>query len=177
MTAPGRLQPTASDRRLHRIMNDPRTKPYHATAGRRRALVLAHTAATAAGFTGLVVLYAAHNAWWAALIAAALLVWVPLTGLLNSMTDGLFELRPRMLDERQLAERAAVHGLAFRVVRLVVLAAVLAFAGLAATGIALADLAGALAGTGVGLLLLQGLLPLWLAAVRVEDVPADEVAA
>lgn len=162
------------DRWIFRTMNDPRTKGHHATRAARRGYVLLHIAATITGVTAGVLSYWLEQPWWAGLVFAALLVLIPVTGMLNSSTRGLLELRTHMLDERQQAERGTVHTLAHRVTRWAMAAAFLGFMGGHIAGIGLDGLAAPLAATGIVLLALHRLLPLWIAALRVEDEPEDD---
>ncbi|WP_237322740.1 hypothetical protein [Streptomyces sp. JJ36] len=173
-TPGGTRHTTRYDRWAYRTMNDARMRHLHATAGRRRLFVAAHVLLTAGATSGVVLLTATGQPGWAALPVAVLLVWVPVTGVLNSATRGLLELRSRMLDERQVHERATVHALAHRVSFLVMLTA---FAGLAVAhgaGAGLDALAPPIAVTGLGVLVVHWLLPLWIAVLRAPDEPGPD---
>ncbi|MGP3973259.1 hypothetical protein ACTWQF_04320 [Streptomyces sp. 8N114] len=165
---------TGYDTWLLKTMNDARVKRYHATRGARRRIVVAHVVTTAVGLAGMVGSYAWASPWPLVGLLAALLAWIPLTGFLNSMTRGLLELRKRVLDERQVAERGEVHARAYRINSWVMTAALLGFyvAWLAETS--LAELAVPLAATGLVVWALHRLLPLWIAALRVQDEPEDD---
>lgn len=162
---------TRYDKWALRTMNDQRTKRYHATQTARRRIVAAHAVTTALGLAAVLFSYATSTTWPLAVLLVALALWIPLTGLLNSATDGLLELRTRALDERQLAERGTVHTLAHRITGWAMIAAILAFVLTPLTGTPLADQGTPLAATAVTLFAAQRLLPLWLAALRVRDVP------
>ncbi|MFI8854556.1 hypothetical protein ACIGW3_30740 [Streptomyces sp. NPDC053499] len=165
---------TRYDRWLFKTMNDARTKRYHATRAARRRIVLAHMATTAAGLAAMVGASAWASPWLLAALPVALLAWVPLTGFLNSMTRGLLELRVRVLDERQVAERGEVHARAHRAVSWVLTAALLGFYVAWLAGATVADLAVPLAAAGLLVWALHRLLPLWIAALRVRDEPEDD---
>ncbi|MFE9392088.1 hypothetical protein [Streptomyces sp. NPDC006784] len=161
---------TRYDRWLLRTMNDARTKRFHASRGARHRIVAGHLATTGLGLTGMVGCFASAALW----PVVALLVWVPLTGLLNSMTRGLLELRVRFLDERQVAERGTAHLWAYRINSWLLTAALLGFYVLWVAGTSMADLAGPLAATGLVAYVVHRLLPLWIAALRVRDEPQDD---
>ncbi|MBQ0867477.1 hypothetical protein [Streptomyces sp. RK75] len=167
-------QPTRYDKWLLKTMNDARARRLHATRGARRRIVVAHVVTTAVGLAGMVGAYAWASPWPLAALLVALLLWVPLTGFLNSMTRGLLELRARVLDERQRAERGEVHARAYRVNSWVMTAALLGFYIAWLVEIPLVDLAVPLAATGLAVLTLHRLLPLWIAALRVQDEPEDD---
>lgn len=160
-------QATRHDQWTFKVMNDPRTKRFHATRAARRGFVSAHIAATAAGVAGIVMTHAAGALWWLALTAAALLAWMPLTGMLNSATYGLFELRKHMLDERQKTERAYVRSLSYRATTLIMTAALAVCLTLTtAGGFTLKELAEPIAVTALALLVAHLLMPLWIATLR-----------
>ncbi|MGI5349341.1 hypothetical protein ACQEU8_14245 [Streptomyces sp. CA-250714] len=165
---------TRHDKWLLKTMNDPRTKRYHATRAARLRIVVAHMVTTAVGLAGMVGAYAWAAAWPLAALLVALVVWVPLTGLLNSMTRGLLELRVRVLDERQVAERGEVHARAYRINSWVMTAALLGFYIAWLADSSMAGLAVPLAATGLVVWALHRLLPLWIAALRVQDEPEDD---
>ncbi|UNS98510.1 hypothetical protein MMF93_20155 [Streptomyces tubbatahanensis] len=169
-----RSNATRYDTWMLKTMNDARTKRYHATRRARRRIVAAHLAATAVAAAGMVTPLAVSSPWPLVALLVAGLVWIPLMGLLNSMTRGLLELRPRVLDERQLAERGTVHALAYRISSSVMAAALLGFYAAWLAGAGLDALAAPLATAGFGLLVLHWLLPHWIAALRVQDEPEDD---
>jgi hypothetical protein len=169
---------TRHDAWTYRTMNDPRARRFTATRAQRRGVVAAQIVLTGAQLAGLCGLTLTGRLWWAAVLSGALLLWVPATGLLNGTTRGLLELRARMLDERQLAERGTVHTLAHRASLTVML---LAFAAFLLThrglDVPLPDLAAPIAVTALGVLVAHWMLPLWIAALRVPDDPADDAVA
>ncbi|WP_369209144.1 hypothetical protein [Streptomyces sp. PU-14G] len=169
-----RTNATRYDAWMLKTMNDARTKRYHATRRARRRIVVAHIGVTAVGAAGMVTPLAVASRWPLVALVAALVVWIPLMGLLNSMTRGLLELRPRVLDERQLAERGTVHALAYRISSSVMAAALLSFYVAWLTGAGVDALAVPLATAGFGVLVLHWLLPHWIAALRVQDEPEDD---
>lgn len=173
-TSSGVGGPSRYDSWAFRRMNDERLGRLHATRARRRWAVVAHLALTAAATTGVVLLLLTGQLWWTALLFGALALWVPATGLLNSITRGLLELRAAMLDERQLAERGVVFTLAHRATLLVMGAAVVAFLLLPAAGTGLDELGTPLAVTGLAVAEIHWLLPLWIAALRTPDAPPDD---
>ncbi|MDT0341301.1 hypothetical protein [Streptomyces litchfieldiae] len=165
-------EPTTYDRRMLRLMNREDGARLHARRGQRRAWTAAHIALTAA--TPAAFPLAGDNAvLLLALVVPLTLAWCVCTGVLNASTRGLLELRARVLDERQLAERGRAHTAAHRAQLSLMLAA---FAGLGiAVGISGEITAGPLAAVLLGLLLTHWLLPLWIAALRAPDEPQDDV--
>ncbi|MEU0740771.1 hypothetical protein [Streptomyces sp. NPDC006134] len=167
---------TPYDRAMVRLMNDRRGRPMYATAARRRLVVALHIALTAvvgallASFT----FAGARPLWPAALAAVLLLPWMVATGAINGATRGLLELRARVLDERQLAERNRVLAVAHRTMTVVLAAAVavLLIAG-AAGG---ESLGAAVAPVLLAVLVAHWLMPLWVAGLRAQDEPADDEA-
>ena len=165
-------QPTKDDRTMLRLMNREETRHWHARSVQRRVWTAAHialTVLTPAAFP----LAGENGALLLALIIPLVGAWCLCTGVLNSSTRGLLELRARVLDERQLAERGRVHTLAHRVQLGLMLAA---FAGLGLAerftdgGVS----ARALVAVGLGLLLTHWLLPLWTAVLRTQDEPEED---
>ncbi|MFG3252252.1 hypothetical protein [Streptomyces sp. NPDC048172] len=174
MTANTNVRASRYDAWALKTMNDPRAKRWHATRASRRRIVAAHIVTTAVGTTGMIAMYGTGSAWWLALLVVALLAWIPLTAFLNSMTRGLFELRTRMLDERQRAERGTAHTIGHRITGWTMGVALIVFFVAHLAGAALDELAAPLAATGLCLFALQRLAPLWTAALRVEDEPEDD---
>ncbi|GAA2075300.1 hypothetical protein GCM10009801_29880 [Streptomyces albiaxialis] len=174
MTANANVRASRYDTWALRTMNDPRAKRWHATRAARRRFVAAHIVMTAAGTASMIAMYGTGRMWWLALLVLALVAWIPLTGFLNSMTRGLLELRTRMLDERQLAERGAAHTLGHRITGWAMAVALVGFFVAHLAGTELDELAVPLAATGFALFVLHRLLPLWIAALRVEDEPEDD---
>ncbi|MFF7176960.1 hypothetical protein [Streptomyces sp. NPDC008121] len=163
---------TRYDRRMYQVMNDRRAARFHATAGRRRAVVAAHVALTAVGVGAWIATVFGPWFWPAAVIAVVLLPWVLLTGLLNGSTRGLLELRGRMLDERQLIERDRVRALSHRATLWLLIAAAI---GAVAYG-TLTDepLRAEVAPVLSGVLAVHWIMPLWVAGLRVQDDLRDD---
>lgn len=163
---------TRYDRRMHALMNDRRAAALYATAARRRVLVGMHIALSAAGVGLGFVLPFGERPWVLFALIGLLVPWCVATGAINGATRGLLELRGRMLDERQLAERDRVHARAHR----------LTTGMLAATGLgtALLGWAGAfrfetlVAPVLLAALAVHWLMPLWVAGLGVRDEPADD---
>ncbi|MBN3931148.1 hypothetical protein IQ279_16175 [Streptomyces verrucosisporus] len=101
------------------------------------------------------------------------MAWCFVTGALNLATHGLLELRARVLDERQHAERGRAFVLAHRTSLALHLAALLWL--LPAFGDEEAISVRTLAGTVLVLLVAHWLLPLWAAALSALDEPAEEL--
>lgn len=165
---------TRHDRRMWALMNDPRARVFHATAGRRRAAVAAHIVLTVAFVALLTVLYANDQLWAAFALMALLVPFVFTTGVLNGATRGLVELRTRALDERQLAERERARAIAHRMTGALIFGA--------AVGMWLATVAtdGQLTRAYVapllgGVFVLHWVMPLWVAGLLVQDEPADDL--
>lgn len=165
---------TRYDRSMLRLMNDRRAMPLYATAARRRSVVAAHLALTAA--IGALMAYAlpadGRPVWPLVAVVALLLPWMVATGAINGATRGLLELRERALDERQSEERARVQARAHRVTTLLLATAAVALLIVRLTG-------GASPKTYAGPLLLavlavHWLMPLWVAGLMVRDESAEE---
>ncbi|MEU0718085.1 hypothetical protein ABZ498_12965 [Streptomyces lavendulocolor] len=166
---------TRYDRRMYAIMNRRDMQALGRTAARRRALVAAHMALTAASVALWLGSVHPRGPMWMPLGLLALVVpWCVAMGAINGTTRGLLELRGRMLDERQLHERDRVRSLAHRI------GLGLLFAGTAGTGLAM-WLGGFRFGGGAlfpalfALLVTQWMLPAWVACLRVQDDVPDEV--
>lgn len=158
-------QPTRYDQVMLRTMNREEARHWHATRTRRRAWTAAHAVLTAA--TLAVFPLAGSGVALLALLVPLILAWCVCTGVLNSATRGLLELRARALDERQLAERGRVHTLAHRTQLALLLAA--------GAALFLTDPSQeAMAVTGVALVLTHWLLPLWTAVLLAADEPGDD---
>ncbi|WP_407565548.1 PT domain-containing protein [Streptomyces sp. 184] len=164
---------TKHDRTMFRLMNDPAGRPVFATTGRRRAVVGAHVALTGATLACTTLLYTLDGAWLISPLAVLLVAWMVATGFLNGGTRGLLELRTRMLDERQLAERDRARAVAHR--------AATALLAVAAGVLVLAEAAGADGLPGVPAvwvlvyaLAATWLMPLWVAGLQARDEPAEE---
>ncbi|RAY11355.1 hypothetical protein DPM19_30490 [Actinomadura craniellae] len=163
-------RPSAYDQRMLKIMNDPRARAPIATRARRRSLVLVSVLLSVAT---LAIFVLARGPVLLLLALAVLLpAWCVVTGMLNAATRGLLELRARVLDERQLAERGRVCTLAHRA------SLGLQLAALAISGVHLQSAANPSAGPVVGLmvvvLMAHWLLPLWTAAFTARDEPEPD---
>ncbi|ARX85889.1 hypothetical protein SMD44_05358 [Streptomyces alboflavus] len=163
---------SAYDQSMYDLMNRSEGAALHSTAARRRAVVGVHVALTA-GFVGAWLGTVVGELSWAGWVMLGLLLpWCVATGILNSATRGLLELRPRVLDERQRAERDRARATAHRIMSWVLLGAVVVtgvvgFAGLTAKAPVFQ--------VAVCALVLHWLLPLWVAALAARDEPdADE---
>ncbi|MFI6011997.1 hypothetical protein ACIBAG_24810 [Streptomyces sp. NPDC051243] len=168
---------TRYDRSMLRLMNDRRGWPLHATAARRRSVVAAHVVLTVAivALVGHFCLSRAEPTWAAVVALVLTLPWMVATGVINSATRGLLELRERALDERQLAERSRVLARAHRLMTALLAGAVV---GLLAVGAAGGDALRAYAApTLAAVLVVHWLMPLWVAGLTAEDEPADDEAA
>lgn len=164
---------TRYDRAMFRVMNDAAARPAFATAGRRRAVVGTHAALTVATLTCTSLLYVRDTAWLVAPLAVLLVLWVVATGMLNGGTRGLLELRTRMLDERQRADRDRAGAVAHRAATALLAAAAGVFVLAEAVG------ADGLPGVPAVWVLVYALaavwlMPLWVAGLQARDEPADD---
>jgi membrane protein YdbS with pleckstrin-like domain len=163
---------TKYDRRMYAIMNNRAAAPMYATATRRRAVFGVHLLLTAASFTAWATTVFSDARWPLFAMLALLPLWVVATGVINGATRGLLELRGRMLDERQLAERDRVHAIAHRITGVLLLLAAVGvgsagwFADVRAEGLVAPELFAALA--------VHLLMPLWVAGLRIQDDPAED---
>ncbi|MFF8375383.1 hypothetical protein ACF07V_04485 [Streptomyces sp. NPDC015661] len=164
---------TRYDRRMYAVMNDRRAAAVYATGPRRRLLVGAHFALTVTGVGAWIATVFAPGYGPVVVLAVVMLPWILLTGMLNGSTRGLLELRARMLDERQLVERDRVRALAHRITLWLLVAVA------SGTGVygALTDapLRAAVTPLLVGVLAVHWMMPLWVAALRVQDELGDDV--
>ncbi|MDJ0464057.1 hypothetical protein [Streptomyces sp. H27-C3] len=160
------------DRAMFALMNREEAKSMHATAARRRAVVGVHAVLSVVMVASWLAMVFDDRMWALVTMVVALFPWVLATGVLNSATRGLLELRRHVLDERQLAERDHVHARSHRLMTGVLLVAAL---GTGAAGW-LGDLRveALVAPVLISLLVLHFLLPLWVAGLRVEDEPGEE---
>lgn len=164
--------PTAYDRRMYTLMNRREGQALHATAARRRAVVVTHVVLTLLGSAAWIAGSATGQKWPLYVLLGLLLPWCLATGLINGATRGLLELRGRVLDERQLAERDQVFARAHRATTGVLAAAVAVTLGVG--GLADARVEALVAPVLVEALVVQWLMPLWIAGLTVKDEPADE---
>lgn len=166
---------TRYDRAMVRLMNRGEGRALYASARRRRGVVAAHVALTAALGGLMTHLYLGQREqWWLVVpMVALLLPWMFFTGVINSATRGLLELRERALDERQLTDRVRVQALAHRAMTLVLAAAVAvllcvgAVLGAAPTAYAAPVL--------IAVLVTHWLMPLWVAGATARDEPDEEL--
>ncbi|WP_434595404.1 hypothetical protein [Streptomyces sp. A5-4] len=160
------------DRAMFALMNREEAKVMHATAARRRSVVGAHAVLTVVMVASWIAMVFDDRVWALVTMAVALVPWIFATGVLNSATRGLLELRRHVLDERQLAERDRVQARSHRLMTWVLLVAAL---GTGAAG-ALGDLRveGLIAPVLISLLVLHSLMPLWVAGLRVQDEAGED---
>ncbi|MFJ1745570.1 hypothetical protein ACIOJD_04915 [Streptomyces sp. NPDC088116] len=169
-------EPTTYDRRMYTLMNGGQARSFHATVVRRRVVVCTHIALTAlvvaAGVTGSF----AKQQWALYALLALLLPWCFATGVINSATRGLLELRGRVLDERQLAERDRVLARAHRVTLFLLLTATIAAGTAGWFGDVPTDVPGEalVVPVLVAVLVVHWLMPLWVAGLVVRDEPAED---
>ncbi|GGW87675.1 hypothetical protein [Streptomyces lomondensis] len=165
---------TRYDRSMLRLMNDRRGAAWYATAARRRLAVAAHITLTAAigGLMTHLFLAEGEPLWTIAVMAVLLVPWMVATGVINSATRGLLELRERALDERQSAERSRVLARAHRATTLLLATAVL---GLLVAGMADGHAPKAYAGPLlIAVLVVHWLMPLWVAGLHAQDEPSED---
>ncbi|GHH41016.1 hypothetical protein [Streptomyces candidus] len=166
---------TGYDRRMRALMNDPRGRVLHATKGRRRAAVAASVGLTAAAVTLVARMFTYDELWAAFALLPVLLLWCLATGALNSATRGLFELRVRALDERQLLERERARSAAHMMTGALIFGAAVGLWVSTVLGdghLTRAYVAPLLAGVFV----LHWMMPLWIAGLLAQDAPADDSA-
>ncbi len=164
------------DRSMLRLMNDRRGAAWYATVSRRRLAVAAHLTLTVAigGLMTHLFLAEGEPLWVIAVMAVLLLPWMVATGVINGATRGLLELRERLLDERQSAERSRVLARAHHLTTLFLAAAAVT---LLITGGAAGDAPKAYAAPLlIAVLVAHWLMPLWVAGWRAQDEPADDEA-
>ncbi|MFF8385850.1 hypothetical protein [Streptomyces kanasensis] len=159
---------TRYDQRMYALMNRREAAPLYRTAVRRRALVAAHVLLTAAAATTWLAMVVADATWAAFAMLGLLLPWVVATGGINAATRGLLELRGRMLDERQTAERDRVRAIAHRVTTGLLLLGTAAFGLLLWTTDVRAGGEVVFAALFTALVV-HWLMPLWVAGLRAED--------
>ncbi|KJK34445.1 hypothetical protein UK15_35835 [Streptomyces variegatus] len=165
---------TRYDRSMLRLMNDRRSASWYATAARRRLAVTAHAALTLAigGLMTHFFLAKGEPLWPVAVMAVLLLPWMVATGVINSATRGLLELRERALDERQSAERSRVLARSHRATTLLLGAVAVT---LLITGGVAGDAPKAYAAPLlIAVLVVHWVMPLWVAGWHAEDEPADD---
>ncbi|OEJ25430.1 hypothetical protein AR457_14160 [Streptomyces agglomeratus] len=164
---------TTHDRRMFALMNREEGSALHSTATRRRLFVGAHILMTAASVVCWnIVVFGERRDWALVVILALLLPWCFATGVINTATRGLLELRGRVLDERQLAERDRARARAHRLTSGLLLAAALGVGAAGWTGGVPVE--GLIAPVLAAVLATHWLMPLWVAGLMVRDEPADE---
>ncbi|MGW0316163.1 hypothetical protein [Streptomyces flavidovirens] len=164
---------TRHDRRMFALMNREEGAALYATAARRRFFVGAHILMTVPWMVCWnVVVFGERHVWALVATLALLLPWCFVTGVINSATRGLLELRGRVLDERQLAERDRARARAHRLTSGLLLAAAL---GVGAAGwFGDVQVEGLIAPVLIAVLAVHWLMPLWVAGLMVRDEPADD---
>ncbi|MFD5112843.1 hypothetical protein ACFWNG_11060 [Streptomyces sp. NPDC058391] len=177
MTTRQMPEPTAYDRRMYALMNKDEGRSFYATAARRRGIVCAHIALTALGAAAWIMVGFSDQRWALFALVGVVLPWCVATGLINSATRGLLELRGRVLDERQRAERHRVQARAHRATSFLLLAGALAASAVGWLGEVQAEVRVEvlLAPVLVGVLVVHWMMPLWVAGLLVEDEPTEEL--
>lgn len=161
------------DRAMFALMNREEAKFMHATAARRQAVVAVHVVLTVVMVGSWLAMVFDDRMWALAAMVVVLFPWAFATGVLNSATRGLLELRRHVLDERQLAERDRVHARSHRLMTWGLFVAAL---GTGAAGwLGEVRVEALVAPVLISLLALHSLLPLWVAGLRVQDEPGEEV--
>ncbi|MYY80422.1 MULTISPECIES: hypothetical protein [unclassified Streptomyces] len=169
-------QPTITgyDRRMYAIMNRREGAPLHATAARRRTVVVTHIALTAVGIACWLYSVLGDERWATFGMLGVLLPWCVAAGVINGATRGLLELRVRVLDERQRAEKNRVAARA-QYVMMWLLLAVTVGTGLA--GFAGVEIEGLIFPVLFSVFVVHWLMPLWLAGLMAaDDLPEEDPA-
>lgn len=161
---------TGYDRRMLALMNRREGAPMYATAARRRLAVGAHITLTVASVAAWLLTVVGEHRWAMWTMLGLLLPWCVATGVINSATRGLLELRERALDERQRAERVRVAARARQVMLWLLLAAAVG-AGIAAHLDRGTD--GLLFPALFTAFVVHWLMPLWVAGLAAKDEPED----
>ncbi|MGW2230463.1 hypothetical protein [Streptomyces formicae] len=162
---------TGYDRRMYAIMNRREAAPLYATAGRRRAVVVAHMALTALGIACWLYSVLGDERWATFGILGVLLPWCVATGVINGATRGLLELRARALDERQRAEKDRVVTRAHQAMMWLLLGATVA---VGCAGLAGVEVEGLIFPVLFSVFVVHWLMPLWMAGLTAADEPVDE---
>ncbi|MFF8642255.1 hypothetical protein [Streptomyces sp. NPDC015345] len=168
MTTSDQRPLTNYDRRMYRLMNRREAAPFHATAARRRAWVVGHIALTAVSAVAWLFAVVGDERWATWTMLGLLLPWCFATGVINSSTRGLLELRVRALDERQRAERVRVAAVAHRAMLWVLLAATVGSGAAALSGL---ELKGLVFPVLFSAFVVHWLMPLWVAGLTARDEP------
>ncbi|MFJ2767430.1 hypothetical protein [Streptomyces sp. NPDC087300] len=162
---------TGYDRRMYAVMNRREAAPLYATAGRRRAVVVAHIALTAVGIAFWISSVLGDERWATYGLLGVLLPWCVATGVINGATRGLLELRARALDERQRAEKDRVVSRAHRTMMWLLLGVTVA---VGVAGLAGFEIEGMIFPVLFGVFVVHWLMPLWTAGLTAVDEPADD---
>ncbi|UNO44228.1 hypothetical protein KGS77_26835 [Streptomyces sp. MST-110588] len=144
----------------------------HATATRRRVIVAAHMVLTAASAAGYIGMFLTDHHWLVLVPLVLTPFWCVATGLINSATRGLLELRTRVLDERQLAERDRVGARAQRLTTYLLAAVLVGVTGYGLTGHALTGTL--LIPVLFAVFVAHWLMPMWVAGLTAQDEPEPE---
>lgn len=163
---------TGYDRRMYAIMNRREAAPLYATAGRRRAVVVAHMVLTALGIACWLYSVFGDQRWATFGILGVLLPWCVATGVINGATRGLLELRARALDERQRAEKDRVVTRAHQVMMWLLLGVTVA---VGCAGLGGFEVEGLIFPVLFSVFVVHWLMPLWMAGLTAADEPADDV--
>ncbi|MFE3327706.1 hypothetical protein [Streptomyces sp. NPDC059176] len=163
---------TRYDRWMHGLMNRREGDALHATVSRRRAFVGGHIALTAAAVAAWLGAVVGDRLWCAYALAVLVLPWCIAMGVINASTRGLLELRARVLDERQLAERAAVRARAHTLTTWLVSGATVGAGAIAWVGDVATDVT--LFTVLFVVLIVHWTMPRWVAGLSVRDEPADD---
>ncbi|WP_409239228.1 hypothetical protein [Streptomyces sp. PA5.6] len=166
-------QPTVTgyDRRMYAIMNRREGAVLHATAARRRAVVVTHIVLTAVGIACWLYSVLGDDRWATFGLIGVLLPWCVATGVINGATRGLLELRVRALDERQRAEKDRVAARAQHVMMWLLLAAAV---GTGLAGFAGVEIEGLIFPVLFSVFVVHWLMPLWLAGLMAADDLSEE---
>lgn len=168
MTTDEKRPVTGYDRRMYAIMNRREGVSLHATAARRRTAVVVHMALTGASIVAWLGTVLGHQEWAVYVMLGLLLPWCVATGVINSATRGLLELRSRVLDERQRAEKNRVVARAHGVMMWLLLGAAVA---VGVAGLAGQKLEGLVFPVLFGVFVVHWLMPLWVAGLTAGDEP------
>lgn len=151
---------------------------WRATRTRRRALVVAGTAAMAMIWAGAIVswnLAPSDTAMYTtiSLLAVSVVITVTVVTLLNTATRGMISLSERRLDERQVAERLRAHTVAHRVMMALLVVLVVVVLNIGDGREEHVPIAAIVVGV-VALLETHLLMPLLVAGWRQPDPPPDD---
>ncbi|WP_253911255.1 hypothetical protein [Streptomyces sp. CNQ-509] len=131
-------------------------------------------ALTGATLACLTLLYRLDDAWLIAPLAALLPLWMIAPGVLNGGTRGLLELRTRMLDERQLADRDRAGTVAHRAATVLLAVAAGMFVLAEAVGADGLPEVPAVWVLVYAVVVVVWLMPLWVAGLQARGEPAED---